>query len=136
MLAIVPRLPWSYFYLGKANPFCREAEMIDLKKKCWREKVTAEITLAHVLHFAREAGSNMAAEVAAFFNENGRAQDVWTHMMQAGEQYIKSSLEGNTARLHSISRPAAQAGTVHLVVPGKDAGAGVVSYQYVTITTQ
>jgi hypothetical protein len=88
--------------------------MIDLKKKCWREKVTAEITLAHVLHFAREAGSNMsAAEVAAFFNENGRAQDVWTHMMQAGEQYIKSSLEGNTARLHSISRPAAQAGTVH-----------------------
>jgi len=88
--------------------------MIDLKKKCWREKVTAEITLAHVLHFAREAGSNMsAAEVAAFFNENGRAQDVWTHMMQAGEQYIKSSLEGNTARLHSISLPAAQAGTVH-----------------------
>ena len=46
-----------------------------------------------------------AAEVAAFFNENGRAQDIWTHMMQAGEQYIKSSLEGNTARLHSISAP-------------------------------
>jgi len=88
--------------------------MIDLKKKCWREKVTAEITLAHVLHFAREAGTNMSAtEVAAFFNEKGRAQDVWTHMMQAGEQYIKSSLEGNTSRLHSISRPAAQTGSVH-----------------------
>jgi len=88
--------------------------MIDLKKKCWREKVTAEITLAHVLHFAREAGTDMStAEVAAFLNENGRAQDVWTHMMQAGEQYIKSSLEGNKAGLHRIRRPAAQAAIVH-----------------------
>jgi hypothetical protein len=87
--------------------------MIDLKKKCWREKVTAEITLAHVLHFAREAGTNMsAAEVAVFLNEKGRAQDVWTHMMEAGEQYIKSSLEGSTTGLH-ISRLAAHAGTVH-----------------------
>jgi hypothetical protein len=112
--AIVPKLQRRYFYLCKANPFCREAEMIDLKKKCWREKVTAEITLAHVSHFAREAGTDMsAAEVAAFLNEKGRAQDVWTHMMQAGEQYIKSSLEGSTAGLHSISRPARHAGTVH-----------------------
>ena len=49
--------------------------MIDLKKKCWREKVTAEITVAHMLQFARELGANMnAAEAATFLNEKGRAQ--------------------------------------------------------------
>jgi HEPN domain-containing protein len=89
--------------------------MIDLKKKCWREKVTAEITLAHVLQFAREAGNNMnAAEVAAFLNEKGRAHNVWTHMMQAGEEYIKSSLAGQPKpRIHSVRPPAAQTGVVH-----------------------
>jgi hypothetical protein len=85
--------------------------MIDLKKKYWREKVTAEITLAHVLQFAKEAGTGMnAAEVAAFLNEQGRAQAVWTHMMQAGEEYIKSNLAGKTTRIHSITPPAARAG--------------------------
>ena len=84
--------------------------MIDLNKKCWREKVTAEITVAHVVQFAREAGSNMsAAEVAAFLNEKGRAHDVWTHMMQAGEKYIKSSLERSRPRLHSVKPPATHA---------------------------
>jgi uncharacterized protein with HEPN domain len=88
--------------------------MIDLKKKCWREKVTAEITLAHVLQFAKEAGMTMdAAEVAAFLNEQGRAQAVWTHMMQAGEAYIKSNLARKTARIHSVTPPAAQAGSIH-----------------------
>jgi archaeosine-15-forming tRNA-guanine transglycosylase len=88
--------------------------MIDLKKKCWREKVTAEITLAHVLQFAKEAGTNMnAAEVATFLNEKGRAQDVWTHMMQAGEEYIKSSLEGSKPRIHNVTRPVTHAGLVH-----------------------
>ncbi|HUI85124.1 MAG TPA: hypothetical protein VL240_12920 [Candidatus Binatia bacterium] len=81
--------------------------MIDLKKKCWREKVTAEITVAHMLQFAREAGSNMsAAEVAAFLNEKGRAQDVWTHMMEAGEEYIKSSLARRTVGIHNLARRA------------------------------
>jgi archaeosine-15-forming tRNA-guanine transglycosylase len=88
--------------------------MIDLKKKCWREKITAEITLAHVLQFAKEAGSHMnAAEVAVFLNEQGRAQAVWTHMMEAGEEYIKSSLAGKTTRIHSVTPPAAHAGTIH-----------------------
>ena len=88
--------------------------MIDLKKKCWREKVTAEITVAHVLQFAREAGAKMdAAEVTAFLNENGRAQAVWTQMMQAGEDYIKSSLAGKVTRIHSVTPPVTHAGTVH-----------------------
>ncbi len=79
--------------------------MIDLKKKCWREKVTAEITLGHMLQFARELGSNMSpAEVAEFLNEKGRAQDVWTHMMQAAEDYIKSSLEDSNTGIHSVKR--------------------------------
>src|SRR5262249_20238099 len=82
---------WGGISIRVRQSFCREAEMIDLKKKCWREKVTAEITLAHLQQFAREMGSSMnSAEVAAFLNEKGRAQDVWTHMMQAGEEYIKS----------------------------------------------
>lgn len=94
--------------------FCREAEMIDLKKKCWREKVTAEITVAHVLQFAREMGSNMrAAEVAAFLNEKGRAQEVWTHMMQAGEHYIKSNLEDSKFGLHMVKRKAQSAAMLH-----------------------
>ena len=81
--------------------------MIDLKKKCWREKVTAEITLGHMLQFARELGSNMSpAEVAEFLNENGRAQSVWTHMMQAGEEYIKSSLEASSTGIHNLKQSA------------------------------
>ncbi len=88
--------------------------MIDLKKKCWREKITAEITLAHVTQFAREVGSNMsAAELAAFLNENGRAQSVWTHMMQAGEEYLKSNLQGTRAGLHNVKRNETRASLLH-----------------------
>src|SRR5208283_421689 len=93
---------------------CREAEMIDTNKKCWREKVTAEITLTHVQQFAREVGSNMsAAEMAAFLNQDGRAQGIWMHMMRAGEQYIKSSLEANKVGIPSVKRPVAQTGLIH-----------------------
>src|SRR5580704_7552800 len=99
--------------MRKANPFCREAEMIDLKKKCWREKVTAELTMAHVVQFAQEMGANMnAAEVAEFLNHNGTAQNVWIHMMQAGEQYIKSSLKTKSVNLPVVSRPRVQAAMV------------------------
>jgi hypothetical protein len=78
-------------------------------KKYWREKVTAEITLAHLQQFAREAGRDMnATEVAAFLNEKGRAQAVWTRMMQAGEEYIKSSLAGKNIRIHTLERSASQ----------------------------
>jgi hypothetical protein len=88
--------------------------MIDLKKKCWREKVTAEITLAHLQQFAKEAGSPMsAAEVAAFLNEKGRAQSVWTRMMQAGEDYIKSSLAGRDISIHRAEPSAAQLRSFH-----------------------
>jgi hypothetical protein len=83
--------------------------MIDLKKKCWREKVTAEITVAHLLQFAGEVGTKMsAADAATFLNENGRAQAVWIHMMQAGEEFLKTNLAGSTG-LHNAGRTIAPA---------------------------
>jgi hypothetical protein len=68
--------------------------MTEQKKKYWREKVTAEITLSHVQAFAQEMGTDFTEEqLASFLNENGLAQGLWMHMMRAGEQYIKSSLK-------------------------------------------
>ncbi|HEY7099035.1 MAG TPA: hypothetical protein VH437_20085 [Terriglobales bacterium] len=61
------------------------------KKK--RQKVTAEITLAHLAQFAAEAGGALTTEQAlAFLNQDGRAYAMWKHMMQAGEAYFKSTL--------------------------------------------
>jgi len=87
--------------------------MIDLKKKCWREKVTAELTMAHVVQFSQEMGANMnAAEVAEFLNHNGTAQNVWMHMMQAGERYIKSSVKTKSVNLPVADRGRVQAAMV------------------------
>lgn len=79
--------------------------MKDLTKKCWREKVTAEITLAHLQYFAAESGSHMNAdEVAAFLNQDGHAQGMWVHMMQAGEDYMKSLLEQKVVATHVVKQ--------------------------------
>ncbi len=87
--------------------------MIEQKKKCWREKVTAEITLAHVQAFAEEIGTNITvAEVATFLNHNGRAQGLWNHMMQAGEQFIKSNLKPEVAILPPERPIVAQTATI------------------------
>jgi hypothetical protein len=62
------------------------------KKK--RQKVSAEITAAHLIQFAQELGTGMTEEDAiAFLNRNGRAYDMWKHMMRAGEEYIKQTLQ-------------------------------------------
>ena len=67
--------------------------MDELKKKYWREKVTAEITVSQVQQFAHEMGGSLsAADVAQFLNRSGLAQNMWMHIMQAGEQFIKSNL--------------------------------------------
>lgn len=87
--------------------------MIDPKKKCWREKVTAEITLAHVEAFAKEAGSDFtAAQLATFLNQSGRAQALWNHMMQAGEQFIKSNLNSELVILPQERPIVAKAATI------------------------
>ena len=77
------------------------------KKK--REKVNAEITAAHLVQFAREVGTGMTYEDAiAFLNRNGRAYDMWKHMMKAAEEYIKQSLQReSSARFDSAETPRA-----------------------------
>jgi len=66
------------------------------KKK--RERVVAEITVAHLTQFARELGRAITQEDAiAFLNQEGRAYDMWKHMMLAGEEYIKSNLPQSSA---------------------------------------
>jgi hypothetical protein len=87
--------------------------MKDLAKKCWREKVSAEITLAHLQHFADESGSHMSAdEVAAFLNQDGRGHDMWVHMMQAGEDYIKSVLDQKVVVMHAVKQAPTHAAQV------------------------
>jgi hypothetical protein len=53
-----------------------------------------------------------AAEVAAFLNQDGRAQSVWMHMMQAGEQYIKSSLQTKPVVIQNLKQTTFRAGVV------------------------
>ena len=62
-----------------------------------REKVVAEITAAHLSQFANELGTIMTRDEAiAFLNRDGRAYGMWKQMMQAGEEYIKNSLQRQT----------------------------------------
>lgn len=76
------------------------------KKK--REKVVAEITVAHLSHFASEIGRSLSPEDAMnFLNQNGRAYDMWKHMMKAGEDYIRTTLVQPPVRLASSSITAA-----------------------------
>ena len=65
--------------------------MTEKKKK--RDKVVAEITLTHLIEFVQGLGLQLTREEAlAFLNQNGHAYDMWKHMMQAGEEYIKTAL--------------------------------------------
>jgi hypothetical protein len=106
--------------------------MIDLKKKCWREKITAEIAVCHLQQFANEMGIHMsAADAAVFLNEKGRAQAVWTYMMQAGEEFLKANLAGRSG-IHTASRSTSTAAVPTHPIHTKQSGAGTsvrVSYQ-------
>jgi hypothetical protein len=71
------------------------------KKK--RERVVAEITLTHLTQVAGAMGRTLNHEEAlAFLNQDGRAYDMWKHMMLAGEEYIKTSLKN--PRLARVAR--------------------------------
>jgi len=64
-----------------------------------RDRVMAEITIAHLLRLAQEQGCSVTREQARLFlNEEGRAYEMWKYMMQAGEEFIASSLLQITSR--------------------------------------
>ena len=58
-----------------------------------RERVTAEITLSHLMRLGNDQGCPVSREQAlAFLNQEGRAFEMWKHMMQAAEEFIAGSL--------------------------------------------
>ena len=58
-----------------------------------RVKVTAEITVSHLIRLATEKGCCVSQEQAlAFLNQEGRAFEMWKHMMEAGEAFIARSV--------------------------------------------
>jgi len=58
-----------------------------------RNRVVAEITLAHIRQLATVFGcAATEEEVLTFLNENGHAYEMWICMMQAAEDFIKSNL--------------------------------------------
>ena len=64
-----------------------------MSEKKDRERVIAEITLAHLMRLGNEQGCPVSREQAlAFLNQEGRAFEMWKHMMQAGEEFIARSL--------------------------------------------
>jgi hypothetical protein len=106
--------------------------MIDLKKKCWREKVTAEITVAHIQQFAKEMGIKMnAVDAAAFLNEKGRAQAVWIYMMQAGEEFLKANVAGRNGLTNATRSTGNSAASAHNLHPKQriEMGNAPISFQ-------
>jgi hypothetical protein len=58
-----------------------------------RERVIAEITLSHLIRLGNERGCPVSRQQAlAFLNQEGRAFEMWKHMMQAAEEFIAGSL--------------------------------------------
>ena len=64
-----------------------------MSEKKDRERVIAEITLSHLMRLGNEQGCPVSREQAlAFLNQEGRAFEMWKHMMQAAEDFIACSL--------------------------------------------
>jgi hypothetical protein len=58
-----------------------------------RERVIAEITLSHLMRLGNEHGCPVSREQAlAFLNQEGRAFEMWKHMMQSAEEFIAGRL--------------------------------------------
>jgi hypothetical protein len=69
-----------------------------ISEKRRREKVVAEITLAHLIQCAQAMGRELSTEQALdFLNQNGRAYEMWKRMMHAGEEYVRSALQARIA---------------------------------------
>jgi len=64
-----------------------------MSEKKDRERVIAEITLSHLMRLGDEQGCPVSREQAlAFLNQEGRAFEMWKHMMQAAEDFIACGL--------------------------------------------
>ena len=71
-----------------------------MSEKRDRERVIAEITLSHLMRLGHEQGCPVSREQALeVLNPEGRAFEMWKHMMQAAEDFIACSL-----LRHSLSR--------------------------------
>lgn len=83
-------------------------------EKKGRERVIAEITLSHLIRLGNEQGRPVSQQQAlALLNQEGRAFEVWKHMMQAAEEFIAGSL-----LQHSFS-PGGQNGFASRPGPGR-----------------
>jgi hypothetical protein len=70
-----------------------------MKEKNKREKVVAEITPFHLMQLAKEFGRSLTHnEALAFLNEGSQAYEMWKHMMQAAETYMKSTIQARQHR--------------------------------------
>jgi len=64
-----------------------------MTRKRNRDKVIAQITVSHLTRLAIENGCSVSREQAlVFLKQEGRAQEMWKHMMQAGLDFIACSL--------------------------------------------
>ncbi len=62
------------------------------KKK--RQRVTAEITAAHLTELASKLKCPLThAQAIALLNNEGHAYEMWKWMMKAGEEYIRFALQ-------------------------------------------
>ena len=62
-----------------------------------RERVIAEITLSHLIRLGNEQGCPVSRQQGlAFLNQDGRAFEMWKHMVQAAEDFIACSLLRNS----------------------------------------
>ena len=79
-----------------ATDFLKKQQTVGVKamtEKKDRERVIAEITLSHLIRLGNEQNCPLSREQAlAFLNQEGRAFEMWKHMMQAAEHFIAGSL--------------------------------------------
>ena len=79
-----------------ARDFLKKQQTVWVKamtEKKDRERVIAEITLSHLIRLGNEQGCPVSRQQAlAFLNQEGRAFEMWKHMMQAAEHFIADSL--------------------------------------------
>jgi hypothetical protein len=81
-----------------------------------RERVIAEITFSYLMRLGSEQDCPVSREQAlAFLNQEGRAFEMWKHMMQAAEEFIADSLFQHSFSLGGQNRFASRPGPGHSI---------------------